>query len=415
MNVLIVGGGPSGSTCAWRLRQLNLRTLVIDRKNFPRDKPCAGWITPQVVRALRLDTQAYSQQHTCQPITGFRCGVIGGKSIELDYHEPVSFGIRRFEFDRYLLERSGSETRLNEAAEKIERRHLEAIVSASGKIQPKKSVNSSAETMGKVVRLYVEQGDMVKSGQPLLEIEARNLETAVQQRQASLDTAKSTLEQTKAQVNTSRVALRQAEETLVRQEQQYKAGLLSRQDYERAQNDVETQRTNNQVSQQSVLVQEQRIRRVGGNEQIAVNVRMIAATNRDLRRRVEEGAFREDLYYRLNVVSIAVPPLRERGGDVHLLAQHFVDQYARAAKKPMRGLALETLDLLSAHHWPGNVRELENAIARAVALSSSELLMPDGMSLPLRTDNRPLALPRTGVARHSRGPRIGLPRLDEVQ
>ena len=150
-------------------------------------------------------------------------------------------------------------------------------------------------------------------------------------------------------------------------------------------------------------LQEQSIRRVGGNEQIAVNVRMIAATNRDLRKRVEEGAFREDLYYRLNVVSIAVPPLRERGADVHLLAQHFVDQYARAAKKAIRGLARETLDLLSAHHWPGNVRELENAIARAVALSSSELLMPDGMSLPPRADPGPLALPAPQM------------RLDEVR
>ena len=150
-------------------------------------------------------------------------------------------------------------------------------------------------------------------------------------------------------------------------------------------------------------LQEQSIRRVGGNEQIAVNVRMIAATNRDLRKRVDEGAFREDLYYRLNVVSIAVPPLRERGGDVHLLAQHFVDQYARAAKKVIRGLARETLDLLSAHHWPGNVRELENTIARAVALSSSELLMPEGMSLPPRADPGPLALPAPQM------------RLDEVR
>ena len=150
-------------------------------------------------------------------------------------------------------------------------------------------------------------------------------------------------------------------------------------------------------------LQEQSIRRVGGNEQIAVNVRMIAATNRDLRKRVDEGAFREDLYYRLNVVSIAVPPLRERGGDVHLLAQHFVDQYARAAKKAIRGLARETLDLLSAHHWPGNVRELENTIARAVALSSSELLMPDGMSLPPRADPGPLTLPAPQM------------RLDEVR
>ena len=150
-------------------------------------------------------------------------------------------------------------------------------------------------------------------------------------------------------------------------------------------------------------LQEQSIRRVGGNEQIAVNVRMIAATNRDLRKRVDEGAFREDLYYRLNVVSIAVPPLRERGGDVHLLAQHFVDQYARAAKKAIRGLARETLDLLSAHHWPGNVRELENTIARAVALSSSELLMPDGISLPPRADPGPLTLPAPQM------------RLDEVR
>jgi len=150
-------------------------------------------------------------------------------------------------------------------------------------------------------------------------------------------------------------------------------------------------------------LQEQSIRRVGGNEQIAVNVRMIAATNRDLRKRVDEGAFREDLYYRLNVVSIAVPPLRERGGDVHLLAQHFVDRHALAAKKAIRGLARETLDLLSAHHWPGNVRELENTIARAVALSSSELLMPDGMSLPPRTDPGPLALPAPQM------------RLDEVR
>ena len=130
---------------------------------------------------------------------------------------------------------------------------------------------------------------------------------------------------------------------------------------------------------------------------------MIAATNRDLRKRVDEGAFREDLYYRLNVVSIAVPPLRERGGDVLLLAQHFVDQYARAAKKVIRGLARETLDLLSAHHWPGNVRELENTIARAVALSSSELLMPDGMSLPPSADPGPLALPAPQM------------RLDEVR
>ena len=93
------------------------------------------------------------------------------------------------------------------------------------------------------------------------------------------------------------------------------------------------------------------------------------------------------------MVSITVPPLRERSSDVHLLAQHFVDQYARESKKPIHGLARETLDLLSAYHWPGNVRELENAIARAVALSSSELLMPDDVPLPSRPDRAPLTLP----------------------
>ncbi len=140
-------------------------------------------------------------------------------------------------------------------------------------------------------------------------------------------------------------------------------------------------------------LQEQTIRRVGGNDRIAVNVRIVAATNRDLRKGVDEGTFREDLYYRLNVVSITVPPLRERSSDVHLLAQHFVDKYARESKKPIHGLARETLDLLSAYHWPGNVRELENAIARAVALSSSELLMPDDVPLPSRPDRAPLTLP----------------------
>ncbi|MEP7299634.1 MAG: efflux RND transporter periplasmic adaptor subunit [Burkholderiales bacterium] len=150
-------------------------------------------------------------------------------------------------------------------AEKIERRDLEAVVSASGKIQPKKSVNISAETMGKVVHLRVEQGDIVKAGQPLLEIDPKNLESQLNQRQASLDTAKSTLVQTKAQVNNSRVALKTSEDTLARQDLQFKAGLLSRQEFERAQSDVETQRTNLQVSLQSVQVQEQRIKQEEAN------------------------------------------------------------------------------------------------------------------------------------------------------
>ena len=126
-------------------------------------------------------------------------------------------------------------------------------------------------------------------------------------------------------------------------------------------------------------LQEQAIRRVGGNDWIPVSVRIIAATNRDLRKRVEEGAYREDLYYRLNVVTIALPPLRERLEDVPLLAQHLLDRYVRASGKAIKGFARDTLARLSAYHWPGNVRELENAIERAVALSSSELIMPEDL------------------------------------
>jgi DNA-binding NtrC family response regulator len=140
-------------------------------------------------------------------------------------------------------------------------------------------------------------------------------------------------------------------------------------------------------------LQEQTIRRVGGNDWIPINVRMIAATNRDLPRRVQEGGFREDLYYRLNVITIAVPPLRERPEDIPLLAQHFLDRFARATPTPSRGLARATIDALRAHHWPGNVRELENAIERAVALSSSQVLMPEDLPAPAPAEQVGLVLP----------------------
>jgi DNA-binding NtrC family response regulator len=140
-------------------------------------------------------------------------------------------------------------------------------------------------------------------------------------------------------------------------------------------------------------LQEQTIRRVGGNDWISVNVRMIAATNRDLRRRVEEGSFREDLYYRLNVVNISVPPLRERPEDIPLLAQHFLERFARDSRIHSRGLARETIEVLRQYHWPGNVRELENAVERAVALSSSEVLMPEDLPVLSRSEHPSLVLP----------------------
>lgn len=120
-DVLIVGGGPGGSTCAWKLRQAGLDVLVLDKKTFPRDKTCAGWITPAVIRELELDTADYARSRVFQPITGFRTGVIGGRSVRTGYKRPVSFGIRRCEFDHYLLERCGARLRLGERLETFER------------------------------------------------------------------------------------------------------------------------------------------------------------------------------------------------------------------------------------------------------------------------------------------------------
>ena len=149
--------------------------------------------------------------------------------------------------------------------EKIEARDLEAIVYASGKIQPKRSVNISAETMGKVVGLEVREGDIVKQGQLLLQIDARNLETQVQNRQASLASAKLQLDQTRAQIENAKVALREAEDTLRRQEQMFKNGLLPRETYDRVVNDVARQRTNLLVAQQSMSTQQERIKQEEAN------------------------------------------------------------------------------------------------------------------------------------------------------
>jgi len=135
------------------------------------------------------------------------------------------------------------------------------------------------------------------------------------------------------------------------------------------------------------VLQERVLRRVGGNEPIPVNLRLIAATNRDLRKRVEEGTFREDLYYRLNGVTITMPPLRERSGDVPLLAHAFMHRYAAAAGKRLEGITRETLGLLAAYRWPGNVRELEHAIERAVALARSAVLLPEDLPAEIRAED----------------------------
>ncbi|MGH7268433.1 MAG: sigma-54-dependent transcriptional regulator [Candidatus Rokuibacteriota bacterium] len=145
-------------------------------------------------------------------------------------------------------------------------------------------------------------------------------------------------------------------------------------------------------------LQERVIRRVGGNDAIPLDMRMIAATNRDLRKRVEEGLFREDLYFRLNVVTVEVPALRERPQDIPLLAQHFLAKYARATGKPVTGFTPEALRHLAGYHWPGNVRELEHSVERAVALTAAPLLLPDDFPLDrAEAGSRGPGLPASGM------------------
>ena len=121
-DVLIVGGGPAGSTCAWRLVRAGLDVLVMDKQVFPRDKVCAGWITPPVVHSLQLDVADYAQGRVMQPVHGFRTGIIGGATeVETHYGEAASFGIRRCEFDNYLLKRSRARLTLGEPLKSIVR------------------------------------------------------------------------------------------------------------------------------------------------------------------------------------------------------------------------------------------------------------------------------------------------------
>jgi two-component system response regulator PilR (NtrC family) len=122
------------------------------------------------------------------------------------------------------------------------------------------------------------------------------------------------------------------------------------------------------------VLQERTLRPVGGVQEVPVDVRVIAATNKDLDHMVAEGTFREDLYYRLSVIPMNVPPLRERGDDVMLLANHFLKKYASEMGKRIREIAPDSMQLLRGYDWPGNVRVLENTIERAVAMEQGEVL-----------------------------------------
>lgn len=129
------------------------------------------------------------------------------------------------------------------------------------------------------------------------------------------------------------------------------------------------------------VLQEMEITRVGGEEVINVDVRVIAATNKDLIQEIETGRFREDLYYRLNVINLSVPPLRDRKEDIPLLAQHFLTVFAEKNQKQIKGLTPQAMDRLLKYQWPGNVRELMNAVERAIVLSRSEYLDEQDMQV----------------------------------
>ena len=132
------------------------------------------------------------------------------------------------------------------------------------------------------------------------------------------------------------------------------------------------------------VMQDHEVRRVGGTHSIKVDVRIIAATNRDLEQFVKEGKFRDDLFYRLNVVRITLPSLTERQEDIPMLAHYFLQKCATGTTTPVRGFHPDTMELLNRYRWPGNVRELENAIERAVSLSHGPLLTPDDLPVAIR-------------------------------
>jgi two-component system, NtrC family, response regulator PilR len=158
------------------------------------------------------------------------------------------------------------------------------------------------------------------------------------------------------------------------------------------------------------VLQERQFRPVGGTEEFAADIRVIAATNRDLTKQVAEGKFREDLFYRLNVIPVKMPPLRGRAEDVQLIAEHFLAKYTREMNKTIDGFSADAVAALSAYHWPGNVRELENVVERAVALESERHVavatLPEnvrsGHSLPVQANSTgdPIAEGGFNLERH---------------
>jgi two-component system response regulator PilR (NtrC family) len=155
------------------------------------------------------------------------------------------------------------------------------------------------------------------------------------------------------------------------------------------------------------VLQDRRFRRLGGTEEVQADIRVVAATNQDLSRLVPEGKFREDLYYRINVIEVHLPPLRDRREDIPLLAEHFLPKFAEQMGKPVTSISQEAQELLSAYDWPGNVRELQNVIERAVALEPSPVVLPESLPAHLRASRTARAAAAAGSAE------AGLPELNE--
>jgi len=165
------------------------------------------------------------------------------------------------------------------------------------------------------------------------------------------------------------------------------------------------------------VLQEREFERVGGSETIKVDVRVVSATHRDLEKQIADGTFREDLYYRLNVFPIVLPPLRDRASDIPVLAEHFVQKYAPGAGKPVRGLDASAVAALTGYSWPGNVRELENVIERALILARGTELTSADLEFTRRAGTPPAAAAQvvTAGARPADGGRPLAERLQEQE
>ena len=152
------------------------------------------------------------------------------------------------------------------------------------------------------------------------------------------------------------------------------------------------------------VLEERRFHRLGGNASVDVDVRIVAATNRDLKKAVQEGRFREDLFYRLNVIPIVLPPLRQRREDIPLLVDSFLERLSAEMKKPIQGLSTEAMNALLAHDWPGNVRELRNVLERGMVVCAGTVIQLPDLGLPVRAE--------AGAAAARTGP---LSSLEEVE